>query len=80
MSEDTPFETWRLANIPQVAMSPEILKLVALAFEGGFVRREWHRLTDEEITACWESEMNGNVYTKRSVYEAIEAKLKEKNT
>jgi hypothetical protein len=39
----------------------------------------WVGLTDDELFDCWESAMNGNVYTKIRVYSAIEAKLKEKN-
>ncbi len=42
-------------------------------------KRTWVGLTDEELFDCWESAMNGNVYTKIRVYSAIEAKLKEKN-
>jgi hypothetical protein len=36
-------------------------------------------LTDEEIQTTWDSVMDGAVFTRREVYEAIEAKLKEKN-
>ena len=43
-------------------------------------QRTWVGLTDDELFDCWESAMNGNVYTKIRVYSAIEAKLKEKNT
>jgi hypothetical protein len=42
-------------------------------------QRTWVGLTDDELFDCWESAMNGNVYTKIRVYSAIEAKLKEKN-
>lgn len=40
MNEDSPFEQWRLATIPQVAVSPEVLELLALAFEGGRQSRQ----------------------------------------
>jgi hypothetical protein len=43
-------------------------------------QREWVGLTDEEIQICWDSVMDGAVFTRRDVYNAIEAKLKEKNT
>ena len=35
MDDNSPFEQWRLATIPQVAVSPEILQLLARAFEDG---------------------------------------------
>lgn len=35
MNENSPFEQWRLATIPQVAVSPEVLQLLARAFEDG---------------------------------------------
>ncbi len=40
----------------------------------------WVGLTDEEIQTTWDSVMDGAVFTRREVYKAIEAKLKEKNT
>ena len=74
MNQDSPFETWRLANLKQVAVSPEILKLLALAFEGGRLsKREWLGLTDEEIHDAFQNS------SRRSIYRVIEAKLKEKN-
>jgi hypothetical protein len=76
MSEDTPFETWRLANMRQVAVSPEILKLLALAFDGGRLsKREWVGLTNEEIDEIGYAKPG---YT-RNIYKTIESKLKEKN-
>ena len=36
-------------------------------------------LTDEEIQTTWDSVMDGAVFTRREVYKAIEAKLKENN-
>jgi hypothetical protein len=40
---------------------------------------QWVGLTDEEIQTTWDSVMEGAVFTRREVYKAIEAKLKEKN-
>ena len=42
-------------------------------------QRPWAGLTDEEIQTTWDSVMDGAVFTRREVYKAIEAKLKEKN-
>ena len=43
-------------------------------------QRTWVGLTDEEIQTTWDSVMDGAVFTRREVYKAIEAKLKENNT
>jgi len=43
-------------------------------------QRTWVGLTDEEIQVAWNDVMDGAVFTRRNVYNAIEAKLKEKNT
>jgi hypothetical protein len=43
-------------------------------------KREWVGLTDEEISNCWINSVASGTFTKRNVYEAIEAKLKERNT
>ena len=42
-------------------------------------KRPWVGLTDEEISNCWINPVASGTFTKRNVYEAIEAKLKEKN-
>ena len=42
-------------------------------------QRTWVGLSDEEIQTTWDSVMDGAVFTRREVYKAIEAKLKEKN-
>ena len=42
-------------------------------------QRPWAGLTDEEIQTTWDSVMDGAVFTRREVYKAIEAKLKENN-
>jgi hypothetical protein len=43
-------------------------------------KKPWVGLTDEEISNCWINPVASGTFTKRNVYEAIEAKLKEKNT
>jgi hypothetical protein len=42
-------------------------------------QRQWVGLTDEEVQTTWDSVMDGAVFTRRKVYEAIEAKVFEKN-
>jgi hypothetical protein len=42
-------------------------------------QRQWVGLTDEEIQTAWDSVMDGAVFTRKEVYKAIEAKLKEMN-
>jgi len=42
-------------------------------------QRPWIGLTDEEIQIAWDGVMDGAVFTRREVYKAIEAKLKERN-
>jgi len=42
-------------------------------------QRPWAGLTDEEIQTTWDSVMDGAVFTRREVYKAIKAKLKQKN-
>jgi len=42
-------------------------------------KRTWVGLTDDEIQVVWNDVMDGAVFTRRNVYNAIEAKLKEKN-
>jgi hypothetical protein len=53
---------------------------VGQAFYTAPPKREWVGLTDEEISNCWINPVASGTFTKRNVYEAIEAKLKEKNT
>ena len=43
-------------------------------------QRTWVGLRDIEIQTTWDSAMDGAVFTRREVYKAIEAKLKENNT
>jgi len=82
MNQKSPFEQWRENHLYQIAVSPEILKLIAEAFQGGrlyemqpFQKREWVGLTDEE-----RDDLLDNYITAEGRARAIEAKLKEKNT
>jgi hypothetical protein len=43
-------------------------------------KREWVDLTDEQIGKCWSNAMDGAVYTKKDVYNAIRDMLKKENT
>ena len=49
MNYQSPFTLWFDANITQMAVSPEILKLLAMAFEGGQISERAKTLTNEEI-------------------------------
>jgi hypothetical protein len=42
-------------------------------------KKPWVGLTDDEISNCWINFVVSGTFTKKNVYEAIEAKLKEKN-
>jgi hypothetical protein len=42
-------------------------------------QRTWVGLTDDEFDACWNNLFGTGNYNRRNVYQAIEAKLKEKN-
>ena len=42
-------------------------------------KRPWVGLTEDEISNCWINFVVSGTFTKRNVYEAIEAKLKERN-
>ena len=46
------------------------------------LKREWVGLTDEEIEQCFVFDWSGEFYAnwRKQTYEAIKAKLKEKNT
>jgi len=86
MNQDSPFETWRLANLKQVAVSPEILELLALAFEGGRLsKREWRGLTDEEVKEIIDKytidDHGFEIWCDGlGVIKAVEDKLRSKNT
>jgi hypothetical protein len=84
MNQKSPFDQWSENHLYQIAASPEVLKLIAEAFQGGrlyemqpFQKREWVGLTEEERNDIEDS--FGMVVSKH-VFDAIEAKLKEKNT
>lgn len=42
-------------------------------------KREWVGLTDEEMEDCWNNLIATPDFSRKTVYQAIEAKLKEKN-
>jgi hypothetical protein len=63
----------------QYEAQPDNIKRHYTRIEPEQERREWQGLTDEEIQTTWDSVMDGAVFTRREVYKAIEAKLKEKN-
>ena len=74
-----PYETRILYTTPPAQPVP--VQDVSLIDEGKTAaQRKWTGLTDEEIQTTWDSVMNGAVFTRREVYKAIEAKLKERNT
>lgn len=80
MNQKSPFEQWRENHLYQIAVSPEILKLIAEAFQGGrlyemqpFQKREWVGLTKEQLaTTDWSADFRAGALW-------AEAKLKEKN-
>ena len=86
MNQKSPFEQWRENHLYQIGVSPEILKLIAEAFQGGrlyemqpFQKRTWVGLTDEEIwQIATDSTIGGDLHADKFA-KAIEAKLKELN-
>jgi hypothetical protein len=85
MNQKSPFEQWRENHLYQIAVSPEILKLIAEAFQGGrlyemqpFQKRTWVGLTSDEILDLFDI---NNVYGSKWIEFArcVEAKLKDKN-
>ena len=71
-----------LDNIPACEQWAKMLRKNIDALDEAIADAElnWIGLTDDEIQICWDSVMDGAVFTRRDVYNAIEAKLKEKNT
>ena len=77
MNYQSPFTLWFDANITQMAVSPEILKLLAMAFEGGQISERAKTLTDEEIDDI--ADMFGiNKYSLKMATLAILRKAQEK--
>ena len=81
MNQKSPFEQWRENHLYQIAVSPEILKLIAEAFQGGrlyemkpFQNREWAGLTNGEMIELLEMKLGSY-----DLCLEVEAKLKEKN-
>ena len=72
----TPFDgAWECPNCGHRSATKEPVYTTPPA-----ANRQWFGLTDEEIQTAWDSVMDGAVFTRREVYKAIEAKLKEINT
>jgi hypothetical protein len=77
-----------IASVPHLrSISVELLPEVPVPPAGSLIyttapaaQRQWVGLTDGEIQTTWDSVMDGAVFTRKKVYEAIETKLKEKNT
>lgn len=75
MNADSPFEQWRLATIPQVAMTSELLELLARAFEGG---RESRQPAIEQLHAMYEQvrdQRDELMDQQRSMIAAMRGKL-----
>jgi hypothetical protein len=91
MNQKSPFEQWRENHLYQIAVSPEVLKLIAEAFQGGrlyemkpFQKREWSGLTEDDKVlikhdANFNQFMTAGEYADR-VQQLTEARLKDKNT
>ena len=83
-----PLESNAITAIKEALAQPEqelVEDVVAYHSDGTrtvriALKRPWVGLTDEEIQVSWDGAMDGAVFTRRNVYNAIEAKLKEKNT
>ena len=87
MNEKSPFEQWRENHLYQIAVSPEILKLIVEAFQGGrlyemqpFQKQEWVGLTDKEAQETF-AKHNCTISADLAgiLARAIGAKLKERN-
>ena len=87
MNEKSPFEQWREHHLYQIAVSPEILKLIAEAFQGGRLyemqplqKQEWVVLTDKEAQETF-AKHNCTISADLAgiLARAIGAKLKERN-
>ena len=69
---------WRV--LPKATPQPVPVKTYHDGKPWPVAPKPWVGLTDEEIQTTWDSVMDGAVFTRREIYKAIEAKLKEKNT
>jgi hypothetical protein len=74
--KDAVFTVIEGFNIPH-----DVRKILESAYYNAppAAQKQWVGLTDEEIQTAWDEVMDGAVFTRREVYEAIETKLKEKN-
>ena len=79
----SPFTQWWDSNMQQIAASPDVRELIAMAFEGGMqVKKPWVGLTQDNIDKAWEWSQKSSQYgvTRIETFAlAIEAKLKERN-
>jgi hypothetical protein len=88
MNEKSPFEQWRENHLNQIVVSPEILKLIAEAFQGGRLyemkppkQRTWIGLDAEEIRKTDHHMVTGAYhYSFRQGARWAEETLKERNT
>jgi hypothetical protein len=88
----TPFDEWWSREMKQTAVSPDIRKLLAQAYEGGFVDGMQHQMqssVDKAVNAIsrqWVGLTSDNFNDFNPLFKAeeavrwAEAKLKEKNT
>jgi hypothetical protein len=67
-------------NVEVTEAAQKVLDALQHLLKPAPVHKPWVGLTNEEVQTAWNSVMDGAVFTRRKVYEAIEAKLKEKNT
>lgn len=75
----SPFTQWWDTNMQQIAVSPAVRELIAMAFEGGMqAEKSWVGLTDEELRDVW-LDTHRKTDATDAFARAIEAKLKEKN-
>jgi hypothetical protein len=91
MNQKSPFEQWSENHLYQIAVSPEVFKLIAEAFQGGrlyemqpFQKRAWVGLTEDDKVlikhdANFSQFMTAGEYADR-VQQLTEARLKDKNT
>jgi len=80
MSYQSPFAIWFDANITQMAVSPEILKLLARAFEGGKIDVEAKRKRDNNLAnECFSKLEKENAYLMNK-NEFLLAVIKEKES
>ena len=80
MNYESPFTRWWDANITQMAVSPDIRRLIAMAFEGGQISAKPRELSDDEICDIWLDVFSNNSTAERQLIfaRAILKKAQEK--